>query len=89
MPNTKSAKKRLKQNEVRRLRNRSVKSSVKTQVKKVIAATTAGDIENAEKEFVQAARKLDRAGAAGLIHKNAAARTKSRLQKRIKAAKAG
>ena len=88
MPNCDSAKKRLRQNVVRRERNKSIKSAVKTQVKKVIAATQAGDIETAEAQFRLAAKYLDRAGAKRVIHKNAAGRKKSRLQKAIKAAKA-
>ena len=88
MPNCKSAAKRLKQNKNRRAENKSKKSEIKTQVKKVLAATEAGDIEKAESEFILAAKKLDRASSSNVIHKNAAARKKSRLQKRIKAAKA-
>lgn len=88
MPNSLSAKKRLRQDKVRRAHNRSVKSAVKTQVKKVKAAVDSGDIETAEKEYVLAAKKLDQAGANNVIHKNTAARYKSRLQKRIRTAKA-
>ena len=87
MPNSISAKKRLRQSETRNLRNRAVKSAMRTQIKRVHEAVEAGDIEKAEAEFRQAARRLDRAGARNLIHRNAAARTKSRLQKAIKAAK--
>ena len=87
MPSSNSAKKRLRQDKVRRLRNRSTKSAMKTQIKKVTAAADAGDIETAEKEFVSAARKLDKAGAKKVIHRNTAARYKSRLQRRILAAK--
>ena len=89
MPNSASAKKRLRQNFVRRDQNKSIKSAVKTQVKKVLAAVSAGEIETAEQEFRIAAKKLDRAGAKGVIHKNAAGRKKSRLQKAIKTAKTG
>lgn len=60
---------------------------MKTQVKKVVAAVNEGDIEKAEAEFKLAARKLDRAGAKKIIHKNAAGRQKSRLQRVIKKAK--
>jgi small subunit ribosomal protein S20 len=87
MPNTKSAKKRLKQDKVRRANNKSAKSAVKTQMKKVLAAVDARDIATAEAEFVAAARKLDQAGSGKVIHKNTAARRKSRLQRRIVAAK--
>ncbi|MCH2120725.1 MAG: 30S ribosomal protein S20 [Planctomycetota bacterium] len=87
MPNSKSAEKRLRQNAVRRERNRAVKSAVKTQVKKVVSAIRDGNVELAETEYRAAAKQLDRAGAHRVIHKNAAARKKSRLQKLIKAAK--
>jgi small subunit ribosomal protein S20 len=87
MPNSKSAEKRLRQNEARRLRNRSAKSALKTQLAKVHEAIEAGDLSQAEAQFRQAARSLDRAGHTNLIHRNTASRTKSRLQKRIKAAK--
>ncbi len=88
MPNSKSAKKRLKQDQVRRSRNRSVKSALRTQIKKVYSALEAGDVETAQQEFVTASRKLDKAGSGNVIHKNTAARYKSRLQDKIKSAKA-
>ena len=87
MPNRKSAKKRLKQNEERRDRNRSTRSAMRTQLRKVREAVAAGELEKAEAEFRVAAKKLDRAGSDNLIHPNKAARTKSRLSKLIKLAK--
>jgi small subunit ribosomal protein S20 len=87
MPNTKSAKKRLRQSLERRARNRAVKSSLKTQVKKVLSAVGAGDDATVDSEFRTAAKKLDQAAAKGVIHRNKAARLKSRLSKRLKAAK--
>jgi len=87
MPNTKSAKKRLRQNLKRRARNRMVKRALRTQCRKVREAVKAGDVQRAEAEFRLAARKLDRAGARRIIHPNAAARLKSRLSARIKALK--
>lgn len=89
MPNSSSAKKRLRQDEVRRTRNRSTKSAMRTQIRKVREAVETGDAELAEKEFKVAAKKLDRAGANNVIHQNTAARTKSRLQKAIKSIKQG
>lgn len=89
MPNSKSAEKRLRQDEVRRARNRSAKSAMRTQIRKVREAVDAGDAELAEKEFQVAAKKLDRAGVKNVIHRNKASRTKSRLQKAIKAIKQG
>lgn len=88
MPTTKSAKKRHRQSLERRAVNRSTKSSIKTQIRKVREAVTAGDAAKADAEFRLVATKLDRAGAKRVIHPNAAARTKSRLQHLMKAAKA-
>ena len=87
MPNLRSAKKRLRQDVVRRERNRGIKRTVRNRIKSVMEALEAGEIEKAEELFRGAAQKLDRAGARNIIHRNAAARTKSRLQARIKAAK--
>ena len=84
MPNTDSAKKRLRQNEKRRLHNRSIKSTMWTQIRRVREAVQAGDAEKAQAEFRVATKRLDRAASKNLIHKNAAARTKSRLSKLIK-----
>jgi small subunit ribosomal protein S20 len=87
MPNTKSAKKRLRQNIVRRGQNRSIKRAVRTQCRKVREAVTAGDAQQAETEFRLAVKRLDRAGTKNIIHPNAAARLKSRLSAQIKALK--
>ena len=86
MPNTASAKKRLRQNNVQRKRNRAIKSVVRTQIRKVHQAVDAGDAEKSATEFRLAAKKLDQAAAKNVIHRNKAARTKSRLVKAIKAA---
>ena len=87
MPTSLSAKKRLRQNVVRRARNRSIKSAVRSQVRRVREAIAAGDVELSETEFRSAARQLDRAAARNVIHDNAAARTKSRLSAKIMAVK--
>lgn len=87
MPNTASAKKRLRQNVIRRDRNRAIKSAVRSQMKKVREAVKAGEIEKAEEEFRVAAQRLDRAGSRNIIHPNATSRYKSRLQRMIKKAK--
>ena len=84
---TKSAKKRLRQSLERRDKNRSVKSSLKTQVKKIREAVNAADFEKAEAESRIAAKKLDMAAAKKVIHRNAASRTKSRLSKLVRGAK--
>jgi small subunit ribosomal protein S20 len=88
MPNTKSAKKRHQQSLVRRERNRAVKSSLKTQIRKTLEKLKDGKIPEAQAELSTTAKKLDKAAAAKIIHPNRAARLKSRLSHRIKAAKA-
>jgi small subunit ribosomal protein S20 len=87
MPNSVSAKKRLRQNLVRRARNRAAKSVLKSQVRKVRDAIAAGNLEAAETEFRLAAKRLDRAAAKNVVHANLAARVKSRLSTAMKAAK--
>ncbi|HUG68557.1 MAG TPA: 30S ribosomal protein S20 [Pirellulaceae bacterium] len=87
MPNSKSAKKRLRQNVVRRDRNKAVKSALRSQLRKVREAVQAGDVGKAESEMQVATQRLDRAGQQNIIHRNKASRTKSRLQKLIKTAK--
>ena len=86
MPNTSSAKKRLRQNAKRRLHNRSIKSKMRSQIRRVREATSAGELDKARDEFRVAAKRLDQASAKNIIHQNAAARTKSRLNRMIKAA---
>lgn len=89
MANIKSAKKRAKQTIVRNARNNSQRSMLRTSVKKVLKALHAGDAEAATAAFAVAQPLLDRFASRGLIHKNKAARHKSRLNARIKALKAG
>ncbi|MEM6470186.1 MAG: 30S ribosomal protein S20 [Planctomycetota bacterium] len=86
MPNTASAKKRLRQNAKLRLHNRSMRSRMRTQIRKVREAVASGDAETAQSEFRVAVKRLDQAAAKNLIHKNAAARSKSRLSKLVKSA---
>jgi small subunit ribosomal protein S20 len=87
MPNTASAKKRLRQSVVRRERNRSAKTSLRTLTKKIRESVVAKDVETSTANFSLLVKKLDRAAAKNVIHPNAAARTKSRLSKAIKAIK--
>jgi small subunit ribosomal protein S20 len=87
MPNIKSAKKRLKQSLVRRDRNRSTKRAIHTEYKKVIEAVKAGNVEQAETELRTVAKKVDQAAAKKIIHRNAAARVKSRLSAKVKTLK--
>lgn len=86
MPQTKSAKKRLKQNEKRRAANRAGRSKLRTLIKKVDAAIQEGNPETIKGAFQTAQKALDQAAAKRLIHANAAARLKSRLNARAKAA---
>jgi small subunit ribosomal protein S20 len=86
--NIKSAKKRAKQAVVRNLRNNSQRSQLRTAVKKVLKALEANDAAGAQEAFNTAQPLLDRFSARGLIHRNKAARHKSRLTARIKALKA-
>ncbi|HZS76264.1 MAG TPA: 30S ribosomal protein S20 [Ktedonobacteraceae bacterium] len=83
MPNTASAKKRMRQEVKRRLHNRMVKSIVKTHISKARAAISSG--ENPEEAVRAAVSELDRAAKKGVIHRNNAARRKSRLMKQLNA----
>ena len=82
MANIKSQIKRNRQNEKRRLRNKAVKSSLKTAVRKFNEAVQAGDAETARTLLRDASRKLDKAVSKGVIHKNQAANRKSAIAKR-------
>ena len=83
MANIKSQIKRNRQNEKRRLRNKSVKSSLKTAVRKFNEAAEAGDVEKATILMRDASRKLDKAVSKGVIHSNQAANRKSAISKRV------
>ena len=83
MANIKSQIKRNRQNEKRRLRNKSVKSALKTAIRKFHEATQAGDTEAATALLRDASRKLDKAASKGVIHKNQAANRKSAIAKRV------
>lgn len=84
MPNTKSAKKRMRQNLKRYLRNKMHKSRMKTFIKKTRKAIEAGDLELARELFRQTMSVIDKTAQKGVIHKNKAARLKSRLNARLK-----
>ena len=85
MANIKSAKKRARQSEKARQRNVSARSMVRTAIKKVIKAIDAKDKAGAEAALKSATPIFDRYAARGLIHKNKAARHKSRLNASIRA----
>ncbi|WP_067915026.1 30S ribosomal protein S20 [Actinomadura rubrobrunea] len=88
MANIKSQIKRNKQNEKRRLRNKAVKSELKTAIRKFREAAEAGDVEKAIALQRHAARKLDKAVSKGVIHKNQAANRKSAIAKQAAALQA-
>ncbi len=85
MANSAQARKRARQAEKRRQHNAGRRSMMRTEVKKVINAIDAGDKAAAEAAFKTAAPLLDRMAGQGLIHRNKAARHKSRLNAQIKA----
>ncbi len=86
MPNTTSAKKRLRQNIVRRDQNRAAKSALRTQLRKVREAIASGDTAKAA-HLEQELKDLDQAGSRRIIHPNKASRLKSRLQHAIRKVK--
>lgn len=85
MANTAQAKKRAKQAEKSRVRNAGQRSNLRTFVKKVIAAVNAGDKEKAQAAYKTVVPIIDSAVNKGIIHKNKAARGKSRLNAKVKA----
>ena len=82
MANIKSQIKRNRQNEVRRLRNKAAKSEIKTRVKSAVRAAEAGADDSVD-ALKTAVKRLDKAAAKGIIHKNQAANRKSKLMKRL------
>ncbi len=82
MANIKSQIKRNRQNEVRRLRNKAVKSEIKTRVKRANAAVTT-DADNSPEAVRLAVKRIDKAAAQGIIHPNQASNRKSALMKRL------
>lgn len=82
MANIKSQIKRNKQNEKRRLRNKAARSEIKTRIKSAFAQSDAG-VETSADALRQAVKRLDKAAARGIIHKNQAANRKSALMRRL------
>ena len=87
MANIKSQIKRNRQNERLRLANKAVRSEMKTRTKRALGSAEEGGENTAELTRL-AIKRIDRAASAGIIHKNQAARRKSRLMKRVAAASA-
>ena len=85
MANSPQAKKRARQAEKRRTQNNGQRSLVRTVIKKVITAVDAGDVETAQAAYNSAVPVIDRMADKGILHKNKAARHKSRLNTHVKA----
>lgn len=83
MANTASAAKRARQSEKRRIRNRLVRTRMRNTVRRARLALNTGQREAAESIVREACRELDKAAQKGVIHRNTAARTKSRLARRL------
>jgi small subunit ribosomal protein S20 len=84
MPNNQNARKAMRQNEKRRLRNRSARSALRTLLKKFRLTAAEGDVTATEAAFRTVCKHLDQAAAKKLIHANASARTKSRLSRLVR-----
>ena len=89
MANSAQARKRARQAVRRRVHNASLRSRMRTSVKRVVRALNASDADAAESALKQAGPVLDGAAGKGLVHKNKVARHKSRLNARLKALRAG
>ena len=85
MANIKSAKKRIRVTAVKTMRNKAVKTQLKTEIKKYEAALETGDKAVAENAYKAAIKKLDQAAAYGIIHKNEVAHKKSQFTKKLNA----
>lgn len=83
MANTKSAEKRIRQNEERRQRNRTYRSRLRTSIKRLRAAVESGDVEGARELLPTTLSIIDATAQKRVIHPNAAARYKSRLTKAV------
>lgn len=83
MANIKSAKKRIKVIQTKTLRNKMIKSALKTDIKNFETAVTSNDLNEAKSAYTTVVKALDMAAAKGIIHKNKAAKKKSRLASRL------
>lgn len=83
MPNIASAKKRMRQNELQRVRNRASRSRLRGSLRILNEAIAAGDMDVVQARWLDTQALLDRTAQNGVIHRNQAARTKSRLSRRI------
>lgn len=85
MANIKSAKKRVLVTEKKTAQNKAIKSALKTQIKKFLAAVSAGDKDTANKLYPETVSAIDSAASKGILHKNNAANKKAKLAKRLAA----
>ena len=85
MPNIISSERSVKTDAERRARNFAVRSTIKTVSRKVLESVTAGNSDEAKALMVKASRTIDKAAAKGVVHKNSAARKKSRLALKLNA----
>jgi len=83
MANIKSQIKRNRQNELRRARNKSGRSTLKTRIKRYLETVESGDAATSAESFKEISKALDQAAAKGVIHKNTAANKKSRLARKL------
>jgi len=83
LAHSKSARKRIRQNARRRLRNRSAKSALRTAIKKFRAALDSGDVAAASQAFRVVQERVDKTASKGIVHKRTAARIKARLAERL------
>ena len=83
MANHKSALKRIRSSERKRVRNRLVRSKARTEIKKARGLIRDGDMESARQATLEAIRTLDKAAGKGILHPNNAARRKSRLMRQL------
>ena len=83
MANIKSQIKRNRQTIIRNERNKSARSTLKTQVKKFLSTVEAGDADAAQTAYRETARAFDKAASKGIVHKNKAANMKSRLARKL------
>lgn len=88
MAHSLSSKKRVRQNAKRRVINRARKSMVKTQIKHFTTAVDQGNVDKAQQELVNLTKRVDQIASTSTMHKNTAARIKSRMAKRLNALKA-
>ena len=88
MPNHKSAEKRVRQNENRRKINKNNRTALRTSLKKFRAAVTSNDNETAQALLPATISRIDKAVQKGILHRNAAARHKSRLTRKVNQASA-